>query len=243
MKKHILFAVMTSLLVTACQTLEGRHAHAERVWAALETPACDLPCWHTLTPGEASQDDVQAVLDTSGFTAKRECFDLPEDDEEGRAGAICYWEGVASYPIWGGAFQFERGGDECLRNILLYPRDPVSFEEGVAHFGEPDMVWAGQYEAKSDACRCPARNPRAAEESGPDFDLIYPERGLILSALAEQPEQWPCLCRLTWIDAITLGSPAEGHDLDEWWRMFYGYGAEEEGGRFFDFPGWETRFE
>ncbi len=234
----LLVLVFLLPLLSGCSTAAGRAAQAAKVWAALETPGCDLPCWRGLTPGQATLEEVGAVLGASDFVAGYNCFDLPDAEEEARAGGFCYWESRAGYPLWGGVFQFGREGDEPLMTNLLYLRVPISFEESVAHFGEPDTVWALQHELRSDECRCAARNPRQSEDGGPDFDLIYLRQGMILSAFAEQPEQWPCLCRLMWVDAITLGPPTDGLDLDGWWREMFGYGADEEEGDFFDFPGW-----
>ncbi len=235
-------ALIAALALAACGGQASRRAHADAVWRSLDT-ACDLPCWHGLTPGESSPADVRAGLARLDAAAGFECFDLAEADEQGRAGAFCYWESVAAEPVWGGIFQFRREGEERLQHILLYLRRPVSAEEAVAHFGEPDRVWAMQHGLESSACRCRAHPPTVSEEGGPDFDLLYPARGLILSAFAEQPDQWPCLCRLTWIDALALVEPGSADDLDGWWQRVYGYGLAEEGGLFTPFPGWEVPFE
>lgn len=235
--------IIPALVLAACsESAADRQQRADEVWARLETE-CDLPCWHGITPGDSIRAEVDGMLTGLEIAAGHECFDFAEAEEQGRAGAYCYWESRAGAPIWGGVFQFQKEGDERLDHILLYLRRPVAFEDGVEHFGEPGAVWAMQHGLQSTACACSGSPPTESEEGGPDFDLLYPERGLILSAYAEQPEQWPCLCRLTWIDAIVLVQPGSGEDLDGWWRSVYGYGLEEEGGRFMDFPGWATPFE
>ncbi len=228
---------------TACETATTRHARAELVWQALETPTCDLPCWHSITPGESTRADVEAILAASEFVAGHECIDLPDSDEQGRSGGFCYWESRAESQLWGGVFSFAREGQEPLAQNMLYLRYPISFEEVVAHFGEPDAVWANRYETTSEACRCSSSNPRQADDDGPDFELIYPALGLIFAAQAEQPDQWPCLCPLMWVDAIMLQQPGDPDDLGAWWHLNFGHGLDEAGGLFFDFPGWETPFE
>jgi len=225
----------------ACQSPQARHAHAEATWEGLET-LCDLPCWHGLTPGDSTRQEVGATLGALDIAAGYQCFDVSEAEEEGQVGGLCTWESRAGQPIWGGAFYFARDGAEPLIRTTLYLRRPVSLEEGVAHFGEPGALWAAQVEPGGPSCRCRAAPPAQAEEDGLDFDLLYPERGLILSAFGEPPDQGPCLCRLAWIDAITLVGPGSADDLDSWWREAYGRGLAEEGGLFLGFPGWETPF-
>src|SRR5574341_740961 len=115
-----------ALLLAACSSPAARARHADQVWAALETPACDLPCWQGITPGQSTLPEVESTLRSLDLVAGVECFEVPDAGETPgtRSGGFCTWESRAGYPLWGGVFQFEQPGNEVLRQNFLYLRRP-----------------------------------------------------------------------------------------------------------------------
>lgn len=237
--------ILLAVGLAGCRGTTSQAAQAGQVWDALESPACDLPCWHQVRPGGSTPAEVEAALLAQDFIAGVECFTVPPEDlvPENRFGAFCTWESRAGYPLWGGVFQFGRDAPNRLEQSFITLRRPVSFEEAVSHFGEPGAVWGINHTGQAGACRCSENHSKNPAEGGIDLDLLYPEIGLILSAQQETVDQWPCLCGTMWIDSVTLGQPAGDRDLDGWWRLNFDHGLAEEGGQFLDFPGWETPFE
>lgn len=233
-----------ALLLAACSSPAARARHADQVWAALETPACDLPCWQGITPGQSTLPEVESTLRSLDLVAGVECFEVPDAGETPgtRSGGFCTWESRAGYPLWGGVFQFEQPGNEVLRQNFLYLRRPVSFEAAVSHFGQPESAWAIELSGAGGTCACTDRNPQRPAEGDLDAELLYPSRGLMLVAQKESSGQWPCLCAAMWVDAIALNPPAAAATLDDWWRLLFGYGLDEEGGVFFEFEGFGVAF-
>lgn len=91
---------------------------------------CQIPCWHNLTPGQNTMEEVRAAIPQIAFV--RDAGALHEGQIEDKY--YIGWQHKVDLQRSGGSFVFK---DNMLHSIILHPNLRFSLQDILEYYGEP----------------------------------------------------------------------------------------------------------